>query len=259
MHTYTARIIEEIAVHPNRKHLRVGIYRIENNAEVQLGEYIRQYPSLLNTFCPFQKDGKDYALYSPHYTVTRVMELPSCKDIGGEEISSGGFCPADFYIPTYIDEEYTNSDGRLRRSRINEPEPKRLQPQITKWVVQDKETGEPREVVNFSRPLTPLLYYPFGFIAGCVWGDDSTWKILYLDLSEVEKGIIKSDARFGYIELPDKLSLKDAINVIDYHYNIYDHSDDDPLCTNISISIQKKFDLSTGKMLDDDLPDDTSD
>ena len=28
-----------------------------------------------------------------------------------------------------------------------------------------------------------------GFVAGCVWGDDSSWKIEYLDLSKADEGI----------------------------------------------------------------------
>ena len=36
---------------------------------------------------------------------------------------------------------------------------------------------------------------------GCYWGDDNSWKVQYLDLSEIEKGIIRRDERFGYAEL----------------------------------------------------------
>jgi hypothetical protein len=55
----------------------------------------------------------------------------------------------------------------------------------------------------------------YGFIAGCIWGDDSSWKIQYLDLSQADKGIIKRDDRFGYIELPSELNLDNAID-LDY-------------------------------------------
>lgn len=70
-----------------------------------------------------------------------------------------------------------------------------------------------------SKVISPLLYYPFGFVAGCIWGDDSSWKIEYLDLSAVEKGEIRRDARFGYIEMPDGISLKQAIDLVDYGYD----------------------------------------
>jgi hypothetical protein len=42
----------------------------------------------------------------------------------------------------------------------------------------------------------------FGFVAGCVWGDDSSWKIEFIDLSKLGEGKIDRYPRFGYIELP---------------------------------------------------------
>ena len=56
----------------------------------------------------------------------------------------------------------------------------------------------------------------FGFVAGCVWGDDSSWKIQYLDLSRVSEGIVKGDDRFGYIELASDQDLKHAIDATCY-------------------------------------------
>lgn len=41
----------------------------------------------------------------------------------------------------------------------------------------------------------------FGFVWGCVWGDDSSWKVQALDLSRVTDGVFVRDARFGYVEL----------------------------------------------------------
>jgi hypothetical protein len=76
-----------------------------------------------------------------------------------------------------------------------------------------------------------------GFIAGCVWGDDSTWKIQYLDLSRVEEGIIRREERFGFIELPRSVLLRDAIDVEDL---------DDT--GQLSIAISTRWNLLTGKM-----------
>lgn len=53
----------------------------------------------------------------------------------------------------------------------------------------------------------------YGFVAGCVWGDDWSMKIQYLDLSMITKGIIKRDDRFGHIILPENQNLRDAIEV----------------------------------------------
>jgi len=59
----------------------------------------------------------------------------------------------------------------------------------------------------------------FGFIAGCVWGDDSSWKIQYLDLSQIQQGKLKRDDRFGYIEMPDSVdNLIDCIS-FDLYYS----------------------------------------
>jgi hypothetical protein len=52
-------------------------------------------------------------------------------------------------------------------------------------------------------------------LLGCVWGDDSTWKIQYLDLSQAEYGIIRRDDRFGYVELLEQMALAEAIDITD--------------------------------------------
>ena len=41
----------------------------------------------------------------------------------------------------------------------------------------------------------------FGFVWGCVWGDDSSWKVQHLDLSRVGEGELTRDERFGYVML----------------------------------------------------------
>lgn len=51
----------------------------------------------------------------------------------------------------------------------------------------------------------------FGFVAGCIWGDDTSWKIEYLDLSQISKGTITREHKFGYIALPRHHDLKDVI------------------------------------------------
>lgn len=77
----------------------------------------------------------------------------------------------------------------------------------------------------------------FGFVAGCIWGDDTSWKIQYLDLSQIENGIIKRDDRFGYIELSDNYLLEQSIDVTDYYVK---DEDDEPF---IKILCQKEFKL----------------
>ncbi len=41
----------------------------------------------------------------------------------------------------------------------------------------------------------------FGFVWGCHWGDDTSWKVQYLDLSGIQDGVISREERFGYLEL----------------------------------------------------------
>ena len=84
-------------------YLTVKIYENIDGKKTEIGQYQRNLPGFYNTFYPFVKNGLWYALYSRDYTATRVMSLPSCKDLGGEEPDSGGFCPVDFYVPYEIE------------------------------------------------------------------------------------------------------------------------------------------------------------
>lgn len=51
-----------------------------------------------------------------------------------------------------------------------------------------------------------------GFVAGCRFNDDTSYKIECLDLNNLQKGKIIRDNRFGYIELSENIKLADAIN-----------------------------------------------
>jgi hypothetical protein len=56
----------------------------------------------------------------------------------------------------------------------------------------------------------------YGFVSGCIWGDDSSWKIRHIDLSRIKEGIVTEDERYGYVEMPrNKSRLRDAITVED--------------------------------------------
>ena len=160
--------------------LKVNIFEQYPGKEpLPIGSYVRGYHDLFDTFYPFMQDGKWYALYSDDYTTTRVMELPSCQRIAGEEGNSWGFCPTGYYVP----QEDTEDD----------------------WYEED-----------------PTILGKFGFICGCTWGDDSSWKIQCLDLSKIKEGIFKRDNRFGYLELlGDYDRLKDSIEIDDYDKEDY--------------------------------------
>ncbi len=228
---------------------RMGVFRRENGNDELLGSYIRNYGTAFNTFFPFHLNGKDLALYSPDYTATRIMELPSCQDIGGEEPNALGFCPVEYFVPTYLDQENvhrTNNKSfpaeRVSVKRINNPSDDNLREFSEEYTYVNGVTGQECKDVDLFRPLTPILYYPFGFIAGCIWGDENTWKVQYLDLSKAHEGILVREERFGYIELPEDLRLKDAIDMTDY---LYDTGQDDSF--HIRIKVVQSFDLKSGR------------
>jgi hypothetical protein len=170
--------------------LLVEVVRSSDGSVV--GSYERNYPTLFNTFCPFVKAGREYALYSPDYTGTRVLELPSCRDLGGEERSADGFCPLDYFVPV------------------------------------DPDTAEAGDV---------------GFVAGCIWGDDTSWKLQALDLSAVESGKLARDDRFGYLELPDGLRLSEAITV----HRCDPHAECEGFWIEVTAAL--RFELATGRQL----------
>jgi len=137
----------------------------------KISEYERNY-SLLQTFEPFRQRNREFALISRDYMKTAVLDLASGSVIAEEGAESGtssaaGFCPVGFYVPDWWDV----NDGSVI-------------PGSEHWNA-DKEwpNGD------------------FGFVWGCQWGDDSSWKVQYLDLSQVQQGIIRRDERFGYVEL----------------------------------------------------------
>ena len=105
-------------------------------------------------------------------------------------------------------------------------------------------TDELCKITTKNRPLTSLSYYPFGFIAGCYWGDDSSWKIQYLDLSEVEKGIINREERFGYVELLENTTLQKAITISGYNDKSGNYK------IHLRVKIMQTFDISSGKIID---------
>ena len=200
--TYFARKLGELPNpsgprgEPTWKSSRIGVFRREGRTEEQIGEYVRNYGTFFRTFHSFRRKGRDFALYSPSYTATRVMELPSCRDLGGEEPSTYGFCPVDFHVPCADD----GTDSEEKR-----------------------------------------LFVDCGFVAGCVWGDDSCWKIQYLDLSNIENGQIHRQERFGYIVLPQDLTLEQAISTW-----TYDPQPDEPGQV-ISIAVERRFNILSGK------------
>lgn len=228
---------------------RMGVFRREEGKDELLGSYIRNYGTAFDTFFPFHLNGKDLALYSPDYTATRIMELPSCQDIGGEEPDIHGFCPVEYFVPTYLDQERVHRTNNksfpsetVSVRRVNNPSVEELREFSQEHTYVNGITGQECKDSNSFRPLTPILHYPFGFVAGCIWGDENSWKVQYLDLSKAHEGKLVREERFGYIELPEGLRLKDAIDMSDYQYDLEVDG-----ANHIRINILQTFDLRTGK------------
>lgn len=162
------------------------------DGDTEVGAYERNYPRFAEeTFEPFEFDGRWYALYSENYTCTRVMTLPDCKDIGGEDPRADGFCPVELFVPRY---------GVVTTTRVGDPAYR-----SENWLFEadaesfrelgaDKKTG-------FNSDIGPWRTLDVAFVAGCVWGDDSSWKLQVFDLSRVAEGKIERSDRFGFVEL----------------------------------------------------------
>jgi len=192
----------------------VATIRIFRGKE-QVGAYERNYPSFgKETFEPFERNGKWYALYSPDYTCTRVMTLPDCRDIGGEEPHSNGFCPVELYVPRYRVTRYQRSDKSVSESWAFESNAETARDAVGPWQALDT-----------------------AFVSGCFWGDDSSWKLQAFDLSGVEEGIICRDERFGYLAITDGFPLAAALRFEKFESN--------PL--RAYIARQETRDIATGK------------
>ena len=162
---YYAKILKEIQYNKRSWNgLKIGIFKREPHEDILIGEYDRNYPRLMGTFFPFKQGDQWFALYSKSYTATRVMTLPDCKDLCGEENNQWGFCPVQYYVP-----------------------------------IEEKDS-------DFAN---------FGLVSGCIWGDDSSWKVQYLDLSQIKEGKLIREEKFGYIALPDNVDLDECITYYD--------------------------------------------
>jgi len=178
---------------------KVAIFRDEK----PIGEYIRNYSNYgSNTFYPFQINNEWYALYSADYTATRVMKLHDdrIEDWCGEESHSNGFCPVEFYIPKYIRAEHTmNLNG---------------EDQSYDSFYVDCDTEESNFKAELESPdFRSLQYCDFGFLCGCVWGDDTSWKLRYINLSKIPEKILSITDKFGYWELSNNLTLRKSIRM----------------------------------------------
>ncbi|HEY6436210.1 MAG TPA: hypothetical protein VIY47_06445, partial [Ignavibacteriaceae bacterium] len=64
-----------------------------------------------------------------------------------------------------------------------------------------------------SKEFVSLNYCNFAFMCGCVWGDDTSWKLRYIDLSQIPNKVLTITDKFGYWELPNSLTLQESISM----------------------------------------------
>lgn len=187
------------------------------DGEQVVAEYDRNY-SMLQTFEPFRQDGRDFALISPHYAATSVLDLQTGALIAAEAPDPGGFCPVGLYVPDWWD---LHDGTQLFAGSLSES------PRRVRWRSLDHEwpTGK------------------FGFVWGCVWGDDSSWKVQCLDLSHVQNGVISRDDRFGYVRLATdpKLEVRDFIRCSSWEGQ-----------RRVEFYVERHYDLATGQEIPDE-------
>lgn len=195
----------------------------------KIGEYTRGYSRyVLKTFHPFLHKGKWYALYSSSYTKTSIARLeddngnplfePWCDGKGGE-----GFCPTDFYVPygkvtkqKYVSKNHSQSTKEKTVFEYSDST-------FVTWDNDKEYDDEPLSQIGEVLPLTEenylkdyvceagVQYADFGFLCGCVWGDDSSWKVRFIDFTDLVFKDVKITERFGYFELANDLNLKESI------------------------------------------------
>ncbi len=138
-------------------HTLVEIY--QNSTKI--GEYIRNYRAFADeTFYSFSLNGKEYALYSHNYNTISLMSLPDCKEIILKDECKNqlnNFCPTGIYIPMYSYNEEDNYQTQF--NSLNEK--------------------EENEIYGYCN---------IGFICGCMWGDDTSDKLMLIDLRNIEEG-----------------------------------------------------------------------
>lgn len=227
--TEARRFRAEAVVKPHHVNWGSAVVKIFDG-DVQIGQYERNHPGWAEeTFEPFEAKGVWYALYSRDYTSTRLMRLPDCVDLGGEESAAHGFCPVELYVPRYR--------RILQRNRSNGQE-------IESWHFENSAfawTTAGAVDYGYDTTFGPWESLTTGFVAGCLWGDDSSWKLEVFDLSNVADGQISRSARFGHLQLARGMSIPDSLQFDRFmpHWEL-----------RVTIVRQERRDVASGQLID---------
>lgn len=200
--------------------------------EEKVGEFERNYGSFgETTFAPFKKNDQWYALCSPNYTAISIMELPSCKIIGGEKSDDFGFCPVEIFVPTY-QLDFTHATPKEELSKY--PESNHC------WLSRDRVEKEYDE--ECWEKDREVFYEDFAFVSGCIWGDDSSWKIEVRNISKANEGIIEDILEWGYHQLPHGLRLKECVEL--YAFQQFCDEPEEKCSINAKITVTKTIRLN---------------
>lgn len=151
------------------------VHIYENNKWI--GGYVRNYHMLYDTFKPFIFNKKWYALCSKDYTGLDIIELPSCKFKNKRSHNSYGFCPVEV-LP--LDETLISNIDQDEKSIF----------------ISQNQLGK------------------YALISGCVWGDDSNWKVELVTL-DPENGLAEIDNDFfDYTPLPEDYNLLESVQYL---------------------------------------------
>lgn len=253
---YTA-VPETISDPKTWERIRVSVYRSDiDGTKTKIAEYGRNY-SMLSTFEPFRqlKNGvwHDYALISDRYTRLAVLDLengciaatesypaatekyvemvkkhkPESTIAVGDPVPGDGFCPSAFYVSDFFDDFKPTDYATVEEMAAD----------VKSTSEALAYSGDDEQKLRFGAEWCEEYLWSasgqWGVYSGCVWGDDSSYKLRYVDLSKVSEGIVTTDDRFGYVELPES-KLKDCIVL-------------EPESKRIIVSVPVRFDLETGK------------
>lgn len=204
------------------------------DGDTPVGCYERDYIGwAASTFEPFERDGHWFALYAPEHTGTRIMSLPDCRDIGGEAPDEMGFCPVEFWVPRFKPMKWTGIEsGNEGETLLFETET-----QAHNEGIVEEGQGRWRTRSEFGA----WTCHELAFVAGCIWGDDSSWKVQVIDLSHVADGAITRSERFGYLQLPHGMSLSQAIHL---------HRSSPEAALRATILEERQWDVGAGTLID---------
>lgn len=166
-------------------------------------EYDRDYDShtmAKNSVRTFQYNlgAPIYILYSDTYLSYKVRHMGTDEVVAEIKPESCNHIPVDIYIPTYHSYKFSKDEGRGFAMITNGS--KNVERDTKDWA----SSGDQHNMGNL----------PMAFVAGCVWGDDSSMKLKVLDLRRIKEGVLEFDESIGYHELPYSYSMSELSEII---------------------------------------------